>query len=51
VVLRLVDEILASGGKRGRTPELWDGHAAGRIAEHLAGWLAQRPLAAAEVAG
>ena len=45
VVLRLVDEILASGGKRGRTPELWDGHAAGRIAEHLAGWLAQRSRA------
>lgn len=42
VVLRLVDEILASGGKRGRTPELWDGQAAGRIAGHLAGWLAER---------
>lgn len=48
VVLRLVDEILASGGKRGRTPELWDGHAAGRIAEHLAGWLAQRTRAPTE---
>jgi UDP-N-acetylglucosamine 2-epimerase (non-hydrolysing) len=45
VVLGLVDEILASGGKRGRTPELWDGHAAGRIADHLAGWLAGRKLA------
>jgi UDP-N-acetylglucosamine 2-epimerase (non-hydrolysing) len=42
VVLRLVDEILAGGGKRGRTPELWDGQAAGRIATHLAGWLAAR---------
>ena len=42
VVLRLVDEILASGGKRGRAPELWDGHAAGRIANHLANWLLQR---------
>ena len=49
VVLRLVDEILASGGKRGRTPELWDGHAAGRIAEDLAGWLAQRAAARVEV--
>ena len=50
VVLRLVDEILATGGKRGRTPELWDGHAAGRIAEHLAGWLARRASNSAEVA-
>ncbi len=49
VVLRLVDEILATGGKRGRTPELWDGHAADRIAAHLAGWLAARPLAQHEV--
>jgi UDP-N-acetylglucosamine 2-epimerase (non-hydrolysing) len=37
-----VDEILETGGKRGRLPELWDGQAAGRIAEHLAGWLATR---------
>jgi UDP-N-acetylglucosamine 2-epimerase (non-hydrolysing) len=43
-ILRLVDEILATGGKRGRTPELWDGRAAERIAAHLAGWLATRPL-------
>lgn len=42
VVLRLVDDIMSSGGKRGRTPELWDGQAAGRIAAHLAGWLAER---------
>ncbi|MEP7183972.1 MAG: UDP-N-acetylglucosamine 2-epimerase (non-hydrolyzing) [Betaproteobacteria bacterium] len=34
-----VDDILATGGKRGRTPELWDGHAAERIAADLAGWL------------
>ena len=37
-----VDEILETGGKRGRLPELWDGQAAGRIADHLAGWLATR---------
>jgi UDP-N-acetylglucosamine 2-epimerase (non-hydrolysing) len=40
--LRLVAEILAGGGKRGRVPELWDGAAAQRIADHLAGWLARR---------
>lgn len=45
VVLRLVDDILATGGKRGRTPELWDGHAADRIGSHLAGWLALRSAA------
>ncbi|HET7032135.1 MAG TPA: UDP-N-acetylglucosamine 2-epimerase (non-hydrolyzing), partial [Casimicrobiaceae bacterium] len=42
-ILREVDEITAGHGKRGRVPELWDGHAAERIAAHLAGWLAQRP--------
>jgi UDP-N-acetylglucosamine 2-epimerase (non-hydrolysing) len=41
-ILKLVDEILRSGGKRGRIPELWDGHTAERIADHLAHWLAQR---------
>jgi UDP-N-acetylglucosamine 2-epimerase (non-hydrolysing) len=44
LILRLVDEILATGGKRGRTPELWDGHAAERIAAHLAAWLATRAM-------
>jgi len=42
-VLTALDETLRSGGKRGRVPELWDGNAAPRIAEHLAGWLAARP--------
>jgi len=40
--VRLVDEILTGGGKRGRAPQLWDGRAAERIAEHLAGWLVRR---------
>ena len=40
-ILGLVREILHTGGKRGRVPELWDGHAAERIAEHLAHWLAE----------
>ena len=40
--VRLVDEILTGGGKRGRAPQLWDGRAAERIAEHLAGWLDRR---------
>ncbi len=39
-ILRLVDDILATGGKRGRIPEYWDGHTAGRIVQHLAEWLA-----------
>jgi UDP-N-acetylglucosamine 2-epimerase (non-hydrolysing) len=37
--LECVDDILKNGGKRGRTPELWDGHAAERIADDLAVWL------------
>ena len=41
-MLREVNEILAGRGKRGRVPELWDGHAAERIAAHLAHWLARR---------
>jgi UDP-N-acetylglucosamine 2-epimerase (non-hydrolysing) len=41
-ILHLVGDILATGGKRGRSPELWDGRAAERIAGHLARWLAQR---------
>ncbi|MBX9631936.1 MAG: UDP-N-acetylglucosamine 2-epimerase (non-hydrolyzing) [Burkholderiales bacterium] len=41
-VLRELDAVIATGGKRGRVPELWDGNAAPRIAEHLAGWIAQR---------
>jgi UDP-N-acetylglucosamine 2-epimerase (non-hydrolysing) len=37
--LECVDDILKDGGKRGRTPELWDGHAAERIADDLSAWL------------
>ena len=37
-----VEEILRSGGKRGRVPELWDGSAAERIASHLESWLAAK---------
>ena len=44
-------DILATGGKRGRSPELWDGHAAERIAAHLAGWLATRDAGRAGAAG
>jgi UDP-N-acetylglucosamine 2-epimerase (non-hydrolysing) len=44
LVLECVDEILITGGKRGRVPELWDGHAAERIAAHLACWFTQRDV-------
>jgi UDP-N-acetylglucosamine 2-epimerase (non-hydrolysing) len=41
-----VDAILRDGGKHGRIPELWDGHASKRIAADLAQWLRSRaPLA------
>ena len=47
-ILECIDDILRTGGKRGRVPELWDGHAADRIAEDLGQWLAcadQKPEA------
>jgi UDP-N-acetylglucosamine 2-epimerase (non-hydrolysing) len=37
--------ILAGHGKQGRVPELWDGHAADRIADDLAAWLLDQHLA------
>ncbi|MCP5278314.1 MAG: UDP-N-acetylglucosamine 2-epimerase (non-hydrolyzing) [Thiobacillus sp.] len=36
------EEVLATGGKRGRIPEFWDGQAAVRIAGFLRGWLDKR---------
>lgn len=38
-ILQCVTDILATGGKRGRVPEYWDGKAAERIAVTLRGWL------------
>jgi len=38
-VLATLDKVLSGSGKRGRVPEGWDGHAAERIAAHLAQWL------------
>jgi UDP-N-acetylglucosamine 2-epimerase (non-hydrolysing) len=46
-ILAGVGEILAGRGKQGRVPELWDGHAAARIASDLEHWLQRRSLAAA----
>ena len=43
LVLDSIAAILRDGGKRGRVPELWDGHAAERIAAHLAQWLREQP--------
>lgn len=43
-IMRCVTDILETGGKRGRTPEYWDGKAAPRIAAHLAGWLAAESI-------
>jgi UDP-N-acetylglucosamine 2-epimerase (non-hydrolysing) len=38
-ILGAVDDILRTGGKAGRIPELWDGRAAQRIAAALHEWL------------
>jgi UDP-N-acetylglucosamine 2-epimerase (non-hydrolysing) len=43
LVRACIDEILAGSRKRGRIPELWDGHASERIVAHLVSWLAGRP--------
>jgi UDP-N-acetylglucosamine 2-epimerase (non-hydrolysing) len=40
-----VEETLASGGKRGRVPELWDGHAAERIRQVILDWHDRREAA------
>ncbi len=46
-ILTAVEDVLKTGGKRGRTPEYWDGHAAERIARHLGEWLGLKNLKAA----
>ncbi len=35
-------DVLGSGGKSGRVPAMWDGHAAERIVTHLRTWVSQR---------
>lgn len=35
-----VEEVLATGGKRGQIPEMWDGKAAQRVVERVAEYLA-----------
>ena len=42
-ILVAVDDILRSGGKSGRIPELWDGRASQRIAAVLREWLNRAP--------
>jgi UDP-N-acetylglucosamine 2-epimerase (non-hydrolysing) len=42
LILRCVEELIGTGGKRGRVPEYWDGNAASRIVSHLSAWLAAR---------
>jgi UDP-N-acetylglucosamine 2-epimerase (non-hydrolysing) len=43
--LECVDDLMLTGGKRGRAPEYWDGRAADRIAEDLRRWLYSAELA------
>jgi UDP-N-acetylglucosamine 2-epimerase (non-hydrolysing) len=41
-IISVVDDVLETGGKRGKVPELWDGKAAVRIKAVLNEWLQQR---------
>jgi UDP-N-acetylglucosamine 2-epimerase (non-hydrolysing) len=42
-ILSVVNDVLESGGKSGRVPELWDGMAAMRIKQILLNWLQGAP--------
>jgi UDP-N-acetylglucosamine 2-epimerase (non-hydrolysing) len=48
-ILAVFDDVMKNGGKAGRTPEFWDGHAATRIARELTAWLDQRRQALAQM--
>ena len=41
-IFSAVDEVMSTGGKAGRVPEYWDGHAAERIVEVISGWARSR---------
>jgi UDP-N-acetylglucosamine 2-epimerase (non-hydrolysing) len=38
-IITIFNEIMLTGGKAGRIPELWDGHASTRIATEILDWL------------
>jgi UDP-N-acetylglucosamine 2-epimerase (non-hydrolysing) len=46
LIVATVRNILQTGGKRGLVPELWDGRAGERIANHLVHWLAGQAVLA-----
>ncbi|MDD5611571.1 MAG: UDP-N-acetylglucosamine 2-epimerase (non-hydrolyzing) [Gallionella sp.] len=45
LIMRNFDDIMQGGGKSGRIPALWDGHAAERIASTIQSWLNDRETA------
>ena len=42
-ILAVAEDIMRTGGKRGRVPEFWDGVAATRIAQTIRAWLEHGP--------
>jgi len=43
-ILAAFDDIMRNGGKVGRIPEFWDGHASTRIAQDIRAWLDKKQL-------
>lgn len=42
-IKKAFDDVMLTGGKSGRVPEYWDGHAAERIVAYLDNWIAEHP--------
>jgi UDP-N-acetylglucosamine 2-epimerase (non-hydrolysing) len=41
-ILAAFEDVMQNGGKAGRVPKFWDGHAADRIAQEIRTWLDDR---------
>ena len=44
LIISTFEEVMTNGGKTGKQPELWDGHAAERIVTDLVEWLSSKKI-------